>query len=148
MTEGMTNTSMDLKSWNNFYYSTPTDLLLLPKVEILLESPILQLKLCNVFYTTSKTNIVLIFICSNVTHNRMRSLIHYSNLNFNWTLEVINQVTYKCQFILRRHLIENVLALLYGYLINSCATLCIHIYRSMSFLYDKMWSLWIENKRF
>jgi len=25
----------------------------------------------------------------------MRGLVHYSNLNFNWTLEIINQVTYK-----------------------------------------------------
>lgn len=65
----------------------------------------------------------------------MRGLIHF----FNWPLEVINQVTYKCQFVLRRHLIENVLALLNSYLINSCATLCIHIYRSMSFLHDKIW---------
>jgi len=86
-----------------------------------------------------KTNIVLIYIRLNVKNNSMRGLIHYFNLNFNWTLEVINQVTYKCQFILRRHLIENVLALLYSYLINSCATFCIHIYRSMSFLHDKMW---------
>lgn len=68
----------------------------------------------------------------------MRGLVHYSNFNFNWTLEIINQVTYKCQFILRRHLIENLLALLYGYLINFRDALCIHIYRSVSFLHDKM----------
>jgi len=88
------------------------------------------------FTENQNTNIVsILIILLTVKNNSMRGLIHY----FNWTLEVINQVTYKCQFILRRHLIENVPALLYSYLINSCATLCIHIYRSMSFLHDKMW---------
>jgi len=45
----MTYTSMDFKSWNNFYYSTPPDLLLWLKVVILLELIIIQLQLGTTF---------------------------------------------------------------------------------------------------